>query len=119
MSQDALVAPFFDPSRCPICAAALPPGPLRCPACGDLRRADSLVDRMRADLAPTHAPELQPEPHVPVGQPPVARQSLPEVAAARSWFAGRSVGVIVLVLGALCVLAAGTIFIAVTWVRCR
>lgn len=37
------------------------------------------------------------------------------MAAARSWFAGKSVGVILLILGALCVLAAGAIFIAVTW----
>ena len=44
------------------------------------------------------------------------RQSLPESVAARSWFAGKSVGVILLVLGALCVLAAGAVFIAVTWV---
>ncbi|MEO8518517.1 MAG: hypothetical protein ABI438_05005 [Dermatophilaceae bacterium] len=34
---------------------------------------------------------------------------------ARSWFAGRSVGVILLVLGTLCVLAAGAVFIAVAW----
>ena len=43
------------------------------------------------------------------------RQSLPEVVVARSWFAGRSVGVILLVLGTLCVLAAGAVFIAVAW----
>jgi hypothetical protein len=119
----------------------LPAQPLRCPRCGvdltgttvtelvtTLRRADSLVDRMRADLATTppqlHAPAGQ-QPQAPVGQQPLAPVSsppvvplpaLPDAAPARSWFAGKSVGVILLVLGTLCVLAAGAVFIAVTWV---
>ena len=38
------------------------------------------------------------------------------MAAARSWFAGKSVGVILLILGALCVLAAGAVSIAAAWV---
>lgn len=42
---------------------------------------------------------------------------LPDVPPARSWFAGKSVGVILLILGALCVLAAGVIFIAVAWMQ--
>jgi len=119
------VAPFFDPSRCPMCLASLPVRPFRCPACGvelagatvaelvtTLRRADSLVDRMRAELAATTGPQ----PHPPVSAPPaVPRPDLPEVAAARSWFTGKSVGVILLILGALCVLAAGAVFIAVEW----
>ena len=119
----------------------LPAQPLRCPSCGvdltgttvtelvtTLRRADSLVDRMRADRATTppqlHAPARQ-QPQAPVGQQPQAPVSSPPVvplpappdaAPARSWFAGKSVGVILLVLGTLCVLAAGAVFIAVTWV---
>jgi hypothetical protein len=77
-----------------------------------LRRADSLVDRMRAESAAATGPRS----HGPTSQPQaLPLQNLPEVAAARSWFAGKSVGVILLVLGALCVLAAGAVFIAVTW----
>jgi hypothetical protein len=78
-----------------------------------LRRADTLVDRMRAESAAaaeplSHGSTIQPQ--------ALPLQSFPEIAAARSWFAGRSVGVILLVLGALCVLAAGAVFIAVAWV---
>jgi len=99
---------------------------VRCPTCGveltgatvtelvtTLRRADSLVDRMRAEFAAP--PLLQQAP--PFGQPTaVPVEGVPQIAVARSWFAGRSVGVILLVLGALCVLAAGAVFIAVAWV---
>jgi hypothetical protein len=77
-----------------------------------LRRADSLMDRLRAESAVPSSSQrrrqLQ-EPRAPLPQ------SLPEGVAARSWFAGRSVGVILLVLGTLCVLAAGAVFIAVAW----
>jgi hypothetical protein len=77
-----------------------------------LRRADLLVDRMRAELAVSS----RPLPEAPASQPqPVPRPDLPEVALARSWFTGKSVGVILLILGALCVLAAGAVFIAVEW----
>ncbi len=76
-----------------------------------LRRADSLVNLMRAD--PTAASNRVP-PGLPP-RPPGLPLRPPEVVSARSWFAGRSVGVILLVLGALCVLAAGAVFIAVAW----
>jgi len=74
-----------------------------------LRLADSLVDRMRAEMVASaqQQPPQPPQPSrlaEPVSQP-----------AARSWFAGKSVGVILLILGALCVLAAGAVFIAVAW----
>jgi hypothetical protein len=79
-----------------------------------LRRADSLADQMRADMSA----EAMPQPRLRVNEPPVVPpRDLPEVVAARSWFAGRSVGVILLILGALCVLVASTIFIAVAWVE--
>jgi len=98
-----------------------------------LRHADFLVHRMQADLAaaavsqpdlaaaavlqqPDPAAAAVPQPPLRVYEPSSApRQDLPEVAAARSWFTGKSVGVILLVLGALCVLAAGVIFVAVAW----
>ena len=83
-----------------------------------LRRADSLVDSMRAATATQELPG-SPGPHQQnprAGQPGVVPgEGHPVVAPARSWFAGRSVGVILLVLGTLCVLAAGAVFIAVAW----
>ena len=97
---------------------------MRCPGCGveltgptvhelaeTLRRADFLADRMRAQLivAAGPPPALVPAPPAD-GRGPAGR------SPRRSWFAGRSVGVILLVLGALCVLAAGVVFVAVTWV---
>ena len=166
--HDGWVSPFFDPRQCPVCAAVLPARPLRCLACRaelsgptvnelvtTLRRADTLVERMRADLVaavdapaiaegaqvlvpsarafvpaapahlpggPVHAPDAPAqEPASPVHvsaamSSPPRRPDLPEVAAARSWFAGKSVGVILLILGTLCVLAAGAVFIAVAWI---
>ena len=89
-----------------------------------LRRDDSLVMGMRAELVAAAALPLPPQTQVSVSLPPGApvqaphegaRQALPEVAAARTWFAGKSVGVILLILGALCVLAASAVFIAVAW----
>ena len=116
-----------------MCKAALPARPLRCPACGvaltgpnvaelvtTLRRADLLVDLMRADLLTAPAqptpqfPPLRQSPlptRAPSGQPPSGQPP------ARSWFAGKSVGVILLILGALCVLAAGAVFVAVAWME--
>ena len=129
------MARFFDPSKCPSCLASLPPQPLRCPVCGvdltgptvtelvtTLRRADSLVMRLRMDMEaavvpPRRAPVSQ-QPHAPVSSTSgVPTQGLPAVTPTRSWFAGKSVGVILLILGALCVLAAGVIFIAVAWMQ--
>lgn len=102
----------------------LPVRPMRCPACGvdlsgatvaelatTLRRADSLMDRLRAESAAPAPTQLGSQLQAPASPP----QSLPEGVAARSWFAGRSVGVILLVLGTLCVLAAAVVFIAVAW----
>ena len=86
-----------------------------------LRRADSLVDSMRAATAAQASPgspgPSEPHQQYPRGGQPdlVPRSGHPVVAPARSWFAGRSVGVILLVLGTLCVLAAGAVFIAVAW----
>ena len=77
-----------------------------------LRRADSLVDRLRAEATAPASSQV----HLPVAESgSVPRQGSPEVGAARSWLVGRSVGVILLVLGTLCVLAAGVVFIAVAW----
>jgi hypothetical protein len=83
-----------------------------------LRRADSLVDGLRAATTTQGLPGSRGshQQHLRVGQPGlVPGERHAEVAPARSWFAGRSVGVILLVLGTLCVLAAGAVFIAVAW----
>jgi len=54
---------------------------------------------------------------LPVRNPSIRAQPGPPASdsAAGSWFAGRSVGVILLILGALCVLAAAAVFTAVAW----
>jgi hypothetical protein len=129
--DDVGVAPFFDPLTCPACKMSLPLSPLRCPACGvgltgptvvelvaALRRADDLVQQMRAEApaASAMAPRPVSQSRPPVGQPvQMLRQDIPDAPVARSWFAGQSVGVILLILGALCVLAAGVVFVAVAW----
>ena len=104
--------------RCPACAVELT-GATVADLVTTLRRADSLVDRMRAEsaiaLSQLHPPVDQ-QLQAPVSlSAALPRPDLPELAAARSWFAGKSVGVILLILGALCVLAAGAVFIAVAW----
>jgi len=89
-----------------------------------LRHADSLVSRMRGDASAAAIARQVPVPAASQHEPFFAGRAQanqapirPEVAAARSWFAGTSVGVILLVLGALCVLAAGAVFIAVAWTQ--
>jgi hypothetical protein len=79
-----------------------------------LRRADSLLDQLQAQSRPE--PKREPRPQLQPGAP-VAVPPAPVLAPARSWFTGKSVGVILLILGALCVLAAGAVFVAVTWVQ--
>jgi len=110
--------------RCPVCAVELT-GPTVTELVTTLRRADDLVGRMRASAVAAFEPQaVIPPPHAAAGRQspsPVIRsfappQVRPEVSPTRTWFAGKSVGVILLVLGALCVLAAGAVFIAVTWV---
>jgi len=98
---------------------------LRCEACGveltgatvtelatTLRRADSLLDRLRTEASA--APTSQPPAPVTQSAKGLGHESA-ELAVARSWFAGKSVGVILLILGALCVLAAAIVFTAVAW----
>lgn len=131
------MTPFFDPTRCPICVAPLPVRPLRCPTCGveltgntvadlvtTLLRADSLVGQIKAQMQPAAVgvPSLsqpyqsQPTLQQPPVFPPPSSPSRPAgQPPARSWFAGKSVSVILLILGALCVLAAGVVFIATNW----
>ena len=96
--------------QCPGCGVGLT-GPTVHELAETLRRDDVLADRMRTQLmvVPVPSPALVPA-HPADGRGPAGG------SPRRSWFAGRSVGVILLVLGALCVLAAGVVFVAVTWV---
>lgn len=125
------------PLRCPACGVGLT-GPTVAELVTTLRRADDLVGRMRAEVAvaasspAAHLPPQLPQPlqpgrstgPSPTGPPPAGpsftgpRPDGPPTGPvpARSWFAGRSVGVILLILGALCVLAAGVVFVAVAWI---
>lgn len=111
---------YADPTRCPDCSAPLPAGAGRCDSCGLvltgplgqelfglLTQADLLLTRMRA--ASTAAavtvpvtPAAPTAPAAPLGPPrPVLR--------------GASVPKILLALGALCLLVAAAVFLAVTW----
>ncbi len=114
---------YADPTRCPDCLAEVPAGAPRCESCdlvlagslgaqlfATLRHADVLLERMRAASRPS----------APVVAAPVApafsgagQAALPPLApgAAR----GSSVPKILLSVGALCVLVAAVVFLAVTW----
>ena len=127
---------YADPSRCPDCSAALPAAPGTCPSCGlpltgalaaellrTLRRADNLVGQLRVSVAGYPPPD---------GATNVATGGATNVVtggasgspdgAPTGWdTAGprgltvRSVPRILLTLGALCLLVAAVIFLAVAW----
>jgi hypothetical protein len=92
-----------------------------------LRRADTLVERMRAMRVETQtlaAPETSmsqaPSSQTFLSQAILARTFVPyrrpvAPSLARLGFSGKSVGVILLIVGTLCVLAAGAVFVAVEW----
>lgn len=113
--------PFADPHRCPDCSAPLTASLTAtggCPACGlplqhplgrellaTLGRADDLLARLRA-LAPAPAVASVPAPY------PVATRS---ASAPRRGLRSASVPALLLGLGALCLLVAAVIFLAVAW----
>src|SRR3954471_21022888 len=115
---------FADPARCPSCGSALVPGSLVCPSChvdlsgplgqelfGTLLRADQLVaalrERTQTPSAPPSTSPLTAPPPPPVGTPP-GTPLVPPVKAS-------SVPKILLTLGAVCLLVAALVFLAVTW----
>jgi hypothetical protein len=123
--MDATRPRYADTSVCPDCRSTLPTAPFRCPTCGlplqgflasqllsTLREADDLLARLRASaVAPaapstaTPGPRLDPDlPPMPVARPP-----------ARHGLQGASVPKILLGLGAVCLLVAAVIFLAVAW----
>src|SRR6478735_5094884 len=114
------MARYADPFACPDCGARLPIDVARCPSCRldlrgplasellmTLRAADDLLARLRTESAAqpvTASIERTPYP-APMPAPP--RQ--------RSRLSGASVPRILLSLGALCLLVAAVIFLAVAW----
>lgn len=118
---------YADPTRCPDCGTSLA-GASRCPGClidlggplgGELftalRTADALLERLRAQpLTATQAPSVLVEPD---------RQPAPVVLTPRRLRPDRprpgvraaTVPKILLASGALCLLAAALVFLAVTW----
>ncbi|WP_372736688.1 hypothetical protein, partial [Nocardioides sp.] len=111
----------------------LPPAPAQCPTCGlplqgglatqlfeTLSAADALLIRLRESApTPSEAAVGGPVPgQSPVSVPPPASVPPPPLPAAttpRRGFSGASVPKILLTLGALCLLVAAVIFLAVAW----
>jgi len=114
------MARYADPFVCPDCSSRLPIDVSRCPSCRidlrsplasellrTLRTADDLLVRLRTESAeqPAYvATERTPYP-APAPSPPRRRPGL----------SGASVPRILLSLGALCLLVAAVIFLAVAW----
>jgi hypothetical protein len=118
---------LVDPTICPDCRGDLDPnatctvcglqvrGPLAAQLWGVMVSADRLVEQLRAGAAPAQvAPTMGAKvpsaglPHYPARatqRPPVRTRKLPSA----------SVPVVLLSLGAVCLLVAATVFIAVTW----
>src|SRR5680860_705250 len=107
---------YADPQRCPDCLGPIEYGASSCPACslpltGDtarrlfqtLTQADELLIALRQPQAAA----------VPAG-PPVTQPPSRVVRAARG-LSGASVPKILLGLGALCLLVAALVFLAVAW----
>lgn len=129
-------------SRCPRCGLALT-GPTAVELFWALQRADELLATLRADSAPAAAtaaaggtgsaepaePRIAPvapaAPPAPAAAPPVAaapsHHPIPSApvgaVTARSRLSGASVPRILLGLGALCLVVAALVFMAVTWAR--
>lgn len=117
---------YADPLHCPGCGAPATGTP-RCPRCGiELRgeralrllsllsEADRVLAQLRAEAAavrtrPPVPPMPQPRPAYGTWAPPAAA---PPVARARTRW---SVGGTLLALGALCLVIAGFVFVAVGW----
>ena len=135
---------YADPERCPDCLGAMPFGATTCPACGlsldgplparlflTLSEADRILEQMRAAAPAAAQPVATPAGAAPAAVP---AQALPTQTAPVTGFAGTapppvtgpvhvphahlsasSVPKILLGLGAICVLIAAMVFLAVTW----
>jgi hypothetical protein len=130
---------YADPGLCPDCRSDLPRGVTTCPTCdlpvrhaiavelfATLTRADSLVAQLRAlaDSATAPAPVVpSASPAPPPPPPPAAAPAVPKPTGPGAPYpppSGSGVGVsaipkILLGLGALCLLVAAIVFLAVSW----
>lgn len=120
---------YADPSLCPGCREELPHGATRCPHCdllvrhplaqqvfASLTRADELITQLRQvapEPAPTPSVRGSAATDVPPPPGPGLRQAQPPASGGGMSFA--SVPKILLGLGALCLLVAAVIFLAVSW----
>ena len=132
--------PYADPTRCPGCRASLPPDPAACPACDlplrdplaaslfrTLLTADEILARLRATAsASTTAVAAQPLAAAMGAAPADAGSTAADPAhpapstgtggtTPRRGLSAASVPRILLGLGALCLLVAAVIFLAVAW----
>ncbi len=112
---------YADSSVCPDCSATLLGSPSACPSCGlplhhpltaelfaTLSRADYLIGQLRRVVTPVPVPSTS---FVPAMPPMPA----PRPAPRRTGLRPTSVPAILLSLGALCLLVAAVIFLAVAW----
>lgn len=115
---------YADPERCPDCGAAMPAGSRACPGCtlpldGPLAaRLFALLaeaDQVLAQLRRPTAPALAPAPPGAQGGPFFAGATPATVR--RRGLSTASVPQILLGLGAVCLLVAAVVFLAVTWSR--
>ncbi len=116
------VTRYADPFVCPDCSARLPLDVETCPGCGlhlrgpiasellaTLQKADRLLEQLRAEAPAPRAAEPAAPPPTPAAAAP------PRPRPARHGLSHLSVPKILLGLGALCLLVAAVIFLAVAW----
>ena len=130
---------YADPDLCPDCRSDLPHGSATCPTCSlpvrhplamelfaTLSHADALVAELRsiADQAvapalvppgPVPPPRATPVPPPPPAAPLPAGPAAPYAAPPRSGVSTAAIPKILLGLGALCLLVAAIVFLAVSW----
>ena len=124
---------YADPHACPGCRGPIAATDPQCPTCGlslrgeparevftALAYADTLVARLRA-AAPSPSPWPSPSsppspPSLSIGPATGTPLTAPVTAAARG-LSGATVPKVLLSLGALCLLVAALVFLAVAWAR--
>src|SRR4051794_7891420 len=114
---------YADPRRCPDCQGDISTVAASCPSCGLLLRGELAqrlyatllsADELLAGLRLASHPAPAPAPAAPTGRLPQTRASERQTAA-RPGLSALSVPRILLGLGALCLLVAAVVFMAVAW----
>ena len=117
---------YADPTRCPDCGSAIAAPPTSCPGCGlplsgpvasSLFQTLQSADRLLAELRASRYAVTAPGPGLPRPISGATVQQPPSGEPRRSGLSGASVPKILLTLGALCLLVAAVIFLAVAWSR--